>query len=82
MKKNPRYYFYSTHYKKWIVRKNKIDYGRFNTEEEAQIAVELYQKYGWEKENRWKVKAEIKEIGGNKIASRVTNGGSITHDSP
>lgn len=35
--------------------------GTYKTEKEAMNAVKLFKKYGWDKKNIWRVKAEAKE---------------------
>lgn len=63
---NPKYYHWNKSKKRGVVTKtlkNHSEYfGNFATEEEAKTAVKLHKKYGWNIENRWKVRAEVKEI--------------------
>ena len=44
-----------------------INFGTYPNEEEAALAVELFEKTGWNKEDNWKIKAEVKEIFRNKV---------------
>ena len=64
----PKYYHYNRSNKRYIVSKS-IDgsqtyLGYYKTEEQAKLAVELYKKYGWSKENNWKVKYEVRKAFG------------------
>lgn len=61
------------HIRRRINGKN-INFGTYPTEEEAALAVELYAKSGWNKEDNWAIKAKVKEIFRNK--RRNTNGSS------
>lgn len=36
-------------------------FGSYKTIEEAKLAVELFEKTGWHKEDNWAVRAEVKE---------------------
>lgn len=62
----PKYYYYNERQGLWIVQKrigsNLIMFGTYKSEKEAALAVELFNQYGWKKENIWKVKAEAKEL--------------------
>lgn len=62
---NPKYYFYNQSKNCFIVSKRirgKTNFfGYFKTEEAAKLAVKLFQKYGWDKENKWKVRYEVKK---------------------
>lgn len=37
-------------------------FGTYPNEKEAALAVELYEKTGWNKKDNWKIKAKVKEI--------------------
>ena len=39
-----------------------LNFGTYRTEEEAALAVELFEKTGWNKKDNWKIKAKVKEI--------------------
>ena len=51
-----------------------INFGTYPNEEEAALAVELYSKQGWNKENNWAIKAQVKEIIRNSTV--IKNGAS------
>ena len=40
-------------------------FGTYKTKEAAELAVELFEKYGWDPKDNWKVKSEVKEILGD-----------------
>ncbi len=42
--------------------KKRKDFGQYKSEKEVKLAVELFEKYGWNKEDVWRVKAEVNEI--------------------
>ena len=62
----PKYYYFSKRQGRWLVQRKfngkHVNFGQYSTEEEAKMAVELFHKYGWNKENNWRVKAEVKKI--------------------
>lgn len=63
---NPKYYWWSESKQLWVISKkingtNKY-FGYYKTEKAAKLAVELFKKYGWNKENIWRVKYEVKEL--------------------
>ena len=39
----------------------KSFFGYFKTEDGASLAVQLFNKYGWDKKNMWRVKYEVKQ---------------------
>lgn len=51
-----------------------LNFGTYPNEEEAALAVEFFEKNGWNKEDNWKIKAKVKEIFRNKRGN--TNGAS------
>lgn len=64
--KNPKYYYFLENKGVYVISKNinglQTYLGYYKTEKAAKLAVELYKKYGWDKKNNWKIKAEVKEI--------------------
>ena len=44
----------------------RVYFGTYKSEEAARLAVSLFEKYGWNKEYNWRVKAEVKEILGER----------------
>ena len=68
-----KYYYWNAANKMWTINK-RINgqmhfFGYYKTEKAAQLAVKLYQKYGWKKENNWRIKHEVKQIIGGKNGS-------------
>ena len=59
-----KYYYFNNRQGLWIVQKKirgrTIIFGTYKTEKEAARAVELFNEYGWLKENIWRVKDEAK----------------------
>ena len=52
--------------KKTINNKTEF-FGAYKNIEEAKLAVKLFEKTGWHKEDNWIIRAEVKEqIGGNQ----------------
>ncbi|MBQ2651924.1 MAG: hypothetical protein IJF83_00055 [Methanobrevibacter sp.] len=47
----------------------QLNFGTYPTQEEANLAVELYEKHGWNKENNWAIKAQVKEIMGDSYGA-------------
>ena len=69
----PKYYFKDSknglfHIRKRIGQKTE-HFGAYKKEEEAKLAIQIFKKTGWHKEDRWVVKAEVKEIMEAKNAS-------------
>lgn len=62
---DPKNYVYDTHQELYFVRKRingKTEhFGSFKTEQQAKLAVELYNKTGWHKEDSWAIRAEVHE---------------------
>ena len=61
----PKYYSWHSTKKCYVIEKRinnrKHFFGYYKTEEQVKLAVELFNKYGWNKENNWRVKAEVRE---------------------
>lgn len=61
----PKYYFYDSNKDLWIVSRTingKSEFFcSFKTEEAAQLAVEIFEKSGWHIEDKWIVRAEVRE---------------------
>jgi len=60
-----KYVYYDSRNEVWRVSKRingkQTLFGTYNTEEEAALAAELFEKTGWHKEDNWVIKAEVKE---------------------
>ena len=73
-----KYCYWDTKNKVYHIRRRingkNINFGTYPTEEEAALAVELYEKCGWKKEDNWRIKAEVKEIFRNRMG--LKNGAS------
>ena len=69
----PKYYFQDPKNGLFNIRKRingKTEhFGAYKKEEEAKLAIQIFKKTGWHKEDRWVVKAEVKEIMEAKNAS-------------
>ena len=63
--RKPKYYYFDKYWNNFRIVKNRVYFGTYKTEEAARLAVWLYEKYGWDKENNWRVKAEVNEILGD-----------------
>lgn len=63
---NPKYYYFDKFNNIFRITKKHVHYGTYKTEEAARLAVQLFEKYGWNREDNWRVKAEVKEILGDR----------------
>ena len=73
-----KYCYYDSKNKVYHIRKRingkQQFFGTYPNEEEASLAVKLFEKTGWKKEDNWAIKAKVKEIFRNKEADK--NGAS------
>lgn len=44
------------------IKGKTLYFGSYAKEKEAALAVELFEKNGWNKKDNWKIKAKVKEI--------------------
>lgn len=62
----PRYYYHRKKDDVYIIQKmidgEKPYLGEYKTEKAAVLAVSLFEKYGWDPRNNWRVKYEVKQM--------------------
>ena len=65
IKNQPKYYYWHEGRQCFVIYrriKGKTNFfGYYKTEKAVQLAVKLFHKYGWKKENNWRIKHEVKQ---------------------